>query len=157
MKIKWNGRYTVYSVIIALLALVAVWIWYEPAYLKELKKFESVKDGLDEPKAVMKEIIVGLEKKDRKKLFEQMFVKDGTEFQKVFGTLIDDPDVLPLELKAAGKMVHSHRKDNISFYYHSPKKMQNYQFVLLKNARGEYKVSEIGSWKNLPDGLEEVK
>ena len=153
MKNKWNGRYTAYCVIVVLLAILAVWVWYTPAYLKELKRFEPVTEGLDDASAAMTEILAALERKDQKKLYEMMLIRDGTEYQKMFGPLVNDSEFLPLELKATGKLAHSHRTDNISFYYHIAKKQQNYQFVLLKNGMGEYKVSEIGSWRKLPEGI----
>ena len=79
MKKKWNGRYTAYCVIVVLLAILAVWIWYTPAYLKELKRFEPVTEGLDDASAAMTEILAALERKDQKKLYEMMLIRDGTE------------------------------------------------------------------------------
>ena len=153
MKMKWNGRYTAYCVILILLAILAVWVWYTPGYLKELKRFEPVTEGLDDASAAMTEILEALDRKDQKRLYEMMLIRDGTEYQKMFGPLVNDSKLLPLELKATGKLAHSHRSDNISFYYRSEKKGQNYQFVMLKNGMGEYKVSEIGSWRKLPEGI----
>ncbi|MBR6373825.1 MAG: hypothetical protein IKS20_11650 [Victivallales bacterium] len=155
MKIKWNRRCSAYSVILVLLALLAFWIWHEPPYLKELKKVESVESDLEEPQAVMDELLQAIASKERGKLMEIMLIKDGTEFQRLFGTILDDAGFLPLELKGIGRLVHSHKHDNISFYYQSANK-KNYQFGFVRNSTGAYKLRSISSFKNLPEKAKEI-
>ena len=105
MKTNWKNRYTGYAVILVFPAILAVWLWYTPAYMKELKRIEPVTDNLGSPMAFVDGMIDAVAKKDRKQLYDMMLNKDGTEYNRIFSGLFEDGDIRPLDFLGAGRMV----------------------------------------------------
>ena len=153
MKTNWKNRYTGYAVILLFPALLAAWIWYTPAYLKELKRIEPVRDNLGSPMAFVDDMIDAVVKNDGRRLYDMMLNKDGTEYNRIFGGLFEDGDVRPLEFMGAGRMAHTHQKDAITLYYHSRSNGKNYLFGLVMQDNGIYKVRTISSFNKLPDNV----
>ncbi len=153
MKTNWKNRFTGYALILVLPALLAAWIWYTPAYLKELKRIEPVVDNLDNPMSFVDGMVDALAKKDRRQLYDMMLNKDGTEYNRIYSGLMEDGDIRPLDFLGAGRMVHTHQKDAITLYYRSRTNGKNYLFGLVMQSNGIYKVRTISSFNKLPDKL----
>ncbi len=145
-------RYAAYGIILFLLALIAVWVFYEPPYMKELKRMESVETGTKEPVDAVRTALEAVKTKDRRRLAGCLLVYDRTEFDRIAGGLLEQPDLLPAEVIGCGRLVHSHRLDNISVYVRSVPRKTTYQFAMLRDGDGNYKIYGISESANAPCG-----
>ncbi len=140
---RYSKRSICYGAILIAAAGLAVWLNYEPPYLAELKRMEPVNDNLEPPLAVVGEALKAIGERDRNRLFKLMLSRDSTEFQRYTADLLAGADFLPAEPVRCARLVHCYRADNLSVFVRSHPRNRDYQFVLLKDAAGNYKIRSI--------------
>ena len=75
-------RWAVYILLLIVLAVIAVWVFHKPAYLKELKQVEDVESGTEQPVAAVNQALEAVRKNEKDKLIPLVLIRDLAEFER---------------------------------------------------------------------------
>ena len=147
---KLKKRYFAYAACAALAISLLIWAHYDPPYMAELKKTTPVESATEEPLAVVADALEAVKTQNRQQLFQLMLIKDSTEFQRYAGILQKGGELFPTETAGCRKLVNSHRSDNVSVYIYSHPRRKTYQFTLLRDTDGQYRIRSISLARQRP-------
>ncbi len=140
---KKHKRHIGYAILLLIGILLTIWANYEPPYLAELKVMKSLNTGTDEPLTLVKSALNAIKNNDRDQLFDMMLVKDSVDFQRYTERFFSEAELFPAKTVGCKKLVHCNRVDNVSVYVYSQPRKTTYQFALLKDNQGAYKIRSI--------------
>ena len=89
---KFNRRYLFYGISFLALFILALWVFYRPSYLDELRRMEKVEQGTEEPLETVKKALEEIRKRDWGKLYALMLEWDRSDFEEMYvkGLLLRD-------------------------------------------------------------------
>jgi len=137
-------RWAVYILLLIVLAVIAVWVFHKPAYLKELKQVEDVESGTEQPVAAVNQALEAVRKND--KLIPLVLIRDLAEFERNTEPLFAQPELHPVRILGCSRLVRSSRKDNLAVYVYSETRKQTYCFSMLK----DNKLWGTSRWRSVP-------
>lgn len=141
---KFNRRYLFYGISFLALFILALWVFYKPSHLDELRRMERVEQGTEEPLETVKKALEEIRKRDWGKLYALMLEWDRSDFEEMYvkGLFLRE-EFHPAEPTGCARLIHSHRPDNISVFVFSEPRNETYQFSLRRDRQGKYKIRNI--------------
>lgn len=135
-----------FALALVLLAVIALALWLFPAKdeLRHLKKTEEVTQGTAEAVQTVRDLLSAAKaEKPRKAFAPLMYVRDGTELDRLTAPLLEKPEMGELEFLGCSKLAVSHR-DNIAVHAYSANRKKSYAFYLVKDKQGVWKFADLG-------------
>ena len=139
-------KYIIYSILLVLLAVLAVWVFHKPAYLAELKEKESV-PAAEEKEAtdVARASVNALAANDLKAWRSHLFLgKDPQMRERIEEFVLGDEPFTPADVLGCDRLKVSHRKDNVQVYVYSQPRKRYYVFAMIRNQEGEFQIMTVG-------------
>lgn len=132
---------------LAILAVIAVALCFfqNGNDLKPLKETAEVTEDREMLYALVREIAAAAaEKNAARKLAPFMLVRDVTELERITGPLTAAPGPGELRFLGCTRLANSSARENTAVHVYSTTRKQSYAFYFRKDAKGAYKLSEIG-------------
>ena len=140
-------KYIIYGIILVLLAAFAIWVFYKPAYLAELKEKENVPQGEEkEALEVAHAAVNALAANDLDAWRKQLFLgKDREMRERIEEFVLGDEPFTPADVLGCDRLKVSHHKDNVQVYIYSRPRKKYYVFAMIRNQEGQFQIMTIGS------------
>ena len=137
-------------VVLLLVIALAVWIFWPKDELAHLKRTEEVTEGTEEAvKTVHALLAAAKAEKPRKAFAPLMYVKDGTELDRITAPLLEKPAMDKLKFLGCSRLAVSHH-DNLAVHVYSATRKKSYAFYFIRNKQGVWKFSDLGLSKRRP-------
>lgn len=142
--------HTVLSLLLLTAAVAGYFAFRSPDKLDRLKATAEVSGDANGMFKLVGEIAAAARSGDaRKRLAPFMLVNDRTEVERITEPLCSGPELGELKFLGCTKLEKSSR-ENLGVHVYSVGRKRSYAFYFLKDAGGEYKLSDIGLSKRKP-------
>jgi len=132
---------------LAFLAVIAVALCFFRSKddLEPLKETAEVSEDSEALYALVRQIAAAAEDKNAaKKLAPFMLVRDVTELERITEPLTTAPGLGELRFLGCTRHARSSARENTAVHVYSVPRKQSYAFYFRKDAKGSYKLGEIG-------------
>jgi len=147
---KLQKRHIALLLALLLVIALAIWVFRPTDDLRHLKRTEEVTEGTEEAVQTVRDLLAAARaEKPRKAFAPLMYVRDGTELDRLTAPLLEKPEMGELEFLGCSKLAVSHR-DNLAVHAYSANRQKSYAFYLVKDKQGVWKFADLGLSKRRP-------